>query len=51
MNGTLLGRFTINGKGKQFVTIDNQSLNPGTYLYSLVVDGKEVGKRKMILEK
>jgi hypothetical protein len=51
VNGTLLQRYNIIEKGKQFVTIDGQSLIPGTYLYSLVVDGKEVGVRKMILEK
>ena len=51
MNGTLLQRFSIKDKGKQFVTVDGLSLIPGTYLYSLVVDGKEVGVRKMILEK
>ena len=51
MNGALLQRFSIKEKGRQFVTVDGQSLIPGTYLYSLVVDGKEVGVRKMILEK
>ena len=51
MNGALLQHFSINGKGKQYVSVDGNSLIPGMYLYSLVVDGKEIGTRKMIVEK
>ncbi len=49
MNGTQLQQYTINDKGKQTVTINGNSLEPGMYLYSLVVDGKEVDTKRMIL--
>jgi hypothetical protein len=51
INGTKLQEFNLEGKGKQFVTINGDSFNPGTYLYKLVIDGKEVDTRKMILRK
>jgi len=51
LNGIQLQQLKINGKGQQFVTIDGNSFVPGIYLYSLVVDGKEVDSRKMDVEK
>ena len=51
MNGTQLQQFNVNGKGKQTVTINGNSLEPGMYLYALVVDGKEVDTKRMILTK
>jgi hypothetical protein len=51
MNGTQLQQYPVNGKGKQTVTIRGNSLEPGMYLYTLVVDGKEVDTKRMILTK
>jgi hypothetical protein len=43
--------YRINGKREQVVTLDGNRLNSGIYLYSLVVDGKVVDTKKMILAK
>jgi len=43
--------YRINGKGDQVVILDGNSLNSGIYFYSLVVDGKVVDTKKMILVK
>ena len=51
MNGTQLQQYTVNGKGKQTVTINGNSLDPGMYFYALVIDGKEVDTKRMILTK
>jgi hypothetical protein len=51
MNGTQLQQHNLNGNGKQTITINGNSLNPGMYLYALVVDGKEVDTKRMILTK
>jgi hypothetical protein len=39
----------IIGKGKQTVTISRYSFEPGMYLYTLVIDGKEVDTKRMML--
>lgn len=44
-------QYNINGKGKQTVAINGNSLAAGMYLYSLVIDGKEVDTKRMILTK
>ena len=51
MNGTQLQQYIINGLGKQSVTINGSSFDPGMYLYALVIDGREVDTKKMILTK
>lgn len=51
MNGTQLQQYPVNGKGKQTITIRGNSLQPGMYLYSLLVDDKEVDTKRMILTK
>jgi hypothetical protein len=51
MNGTQLQQYSITGKGKQTVTINGNSYEPGMYLYALVIDGKEVDTKRMILTK
>lgn len=51
MNGTQLQQYSITGKGKQTVTIFGNTLEPGMYLYALVIDGKEVDTKRMILTK
>lgn len=51
MNGTQLQQYSITGTGKQTVTISGNSLQAGMYLYALVIDGKEVDTKRMILTK
>lgn len=51
MNGTQLQQYSITGKGKQSVAINGNSFEPGMYLYALVIDGKEVDTKRMILTK
>lgn len=51
MNGTQLQQYSIIGKGEQSITISGNSLEPGMYLYALVVDGREVDTKRMILTK
>jgi hypothetical protein len=51
MNGTQLQQYNLSGQGKQTVTINGNSFQPGMYLYALVVDGKEVDTKRMILTK
>jgi hypothetical protein len=46
-----LHQYSITGKGKQAVNISSSSLEPGMYLYALVIDGKEVDTKRMILTK
>ena len=49
MQGNQLLRYMITGNGEQSVTISAGSLKPGIYLYSLVIDGKEIDTKKMML--
>jgi hypothetical protein len=51
MNGTQLQQNNVNGKGKQIITISGNSLDPGMYLYALVVDSRVVDTKRMILTK
>jgi len=51
MNGAQLKSHNIAGKGKQIIIINGKSLKPGMYIYALVVDGKEVDTKRMILTK
>jgi hypothetical protein len=51
MNGIQLQQYSINGKGEQSVTISGSSFEPGMYLYALVIDGREVDTKRMILTK
>lgn len=51
MNGTQLQQYSISGKGKQSVSISGSSFEPGMYLYALVIDGREVDTKRMILTK
>lgn len=43
--------FYINEKGDSSITINGFELQPGTYLYNLIVDGIEVDMKRMILTK
>ena len=50
MQGILVKSYnlsTFKGKGK--LTINGYELTPGMYFYSLIVNNKEIGTKKMIL--
>jgi hypothetical protein len=47
LQGTLKKSYSLNGSGK--VTIKSSELTAGMYMYSLVVDGKEIDTKRMIL--
>ncbi|HEY3370417.1 MAG TPA: tail fiber domain-containing protein [Prolixibacteraceae bacterium] len=51
MNGKQLQQYSISGLGEQSVTISGNSFDAGMYLYALVIDGKEVDTKRMILTK
>jgi hypothetical protein len=46
--GNVLALIPLSGNGKNTVTADVSGYAAGTYLYSLIVDGKLVGTKKMI---
>jgi hypothetical protein len=49
LDGRLLGRVKITGKGKGQVNIEANTYPAGTYHYSLVLDGKIVETKRMVL--
>ncbi|HWY10895.1 MAG TPA: tail fiber domain-containing protein [Bacteroidia bacterium] len=49
MNGKLLKTFKLNNIGSGTLTISANDFQPGMYYYSLIVNAKEVGTKKMIL--
>jgi hypothetical protein len=49
MQGLQKEAYVINSKGKSSITINGSELQAGMYLYTLIVDGKEVDTKKMIL--
>lgn len=51
MTGTLLKTYNISGKSSGFITVNGSTLKPGMYLYSLIVDEKEIDTKRMILTK
>jgi|SRR5690554_1367387 len=51
MNGTLLKSYPINETGKNQLTINGGELKAGMYIYSLIVNDKEVDTKRMILLK
>lgn len=51
MQGLQLEEYRINGTGDQLVRINGTRFNPGMYLYSLVVNGREIDTKRMILTK
>lgn len=48
LNGSPISKYLIPGKGQQIITINGEHLVPGTYFYKLIIDGQEIGSRKMI---
>lgn len=51
MNGTQLKKYQIFHNGKGTVNIRGAEFNAGMYLYSLIVDGKVIDTKRMILTK
>lgn len=51
LNGRELNRYEIAEKGKGYVTINSDKMVAGMYLYSLVIDGREIDSKKMVLSK
>ncbi len=49
MNGKQIEKFDLHKKGSQSLSIQKNKLHAGMYLYSLIVDGKEIATKKMIL--
>ena len=47
INGRLLKKITVPGRGKTSVTIESTNMSSGIYFYSLVVDGKVVGTKRI----
>ena len=51
VSGRLLNNIEVPGRGKTSVTIEGANMNNGIYFYSLIVDGKVVGIKRMALIK
>lgn len=51
LNGRELLKYTLQGRGRGVVTVDGKELQPGMYLYSLVIDGREADTKKMIVSR
>jgi len=49
MQGVQINSYAINERGYSSIKIQGNELKPGMYLYTLIVDGKEVGTKRMIL--
>ncbi len=49
MQGTLVKTYGIQGRNQAEVTISGAELNPGMYIYSLVLDNREIDSKRMIL--
>ena len=49
LQGKLLKTYPLTGNGKQSAVINANELAAGTYLYSLIVDGKRIDSKKMVL--
>jgi len=49
LQGKPLKSFVITGRGSTSVKLEGGSMTAGMYLYALIVDGKVVGVKKMIL--
>lgn len=49
MQGTQIKKIQINGKGIESINIQGSELKAGMYMYTLIIDGKEIDTKKMIL--
>jgi len=50
-SGKTMKRVNISGTGKGIVHVDASALSSGAYSYSLIVDGKLIGTKQMVLTK
>lgn len=51
LNGRELAKYPITQKGKGSITVNAQNLISGMYLYALIVDGREIDSKRMVLVK
>jgi hypothetical protein len=51
MNGTQIKSIVLTQRGKASINLQNNELNPGMYLYTLIADGNEIDTKRMILTK
>lgn len=51
ISGKLIKQITLSGPGNGVVNINAGSLATGTYLYSLLIDGKLIDSKKMLITK
>lgn len=51
MQGALIKQISIYDKGESKIIINANELQPGVYIYQLVIDGKDIDSKKMILTK
>ena len=49
MQGTLVKTTVLSGRNQTEITFSGAELKAGMYIYSLVVDGKEIDSKRMIL--
>ena len=48
-NGSLVKRIAVTSRGHGSVTLDEKSFAPGTYYYTMFIDGKQIDTKKMVL--
>jgi hypothetical protein len=48
-NGQLVKRLPLEQSGKGELTLRTESLNAGQYIYSLIVDGRKIETRTMVI--
>lgn len=49
MQGNLLKQYSLTEKGESKININGNEFHAGMYLYSLIIDGKEIDTKRMIL--
>ncbi len=49
MQGKLIKTYMVNSKKEGFTEINGGEMQPGMYMYSLIIDGKEIDTKRMIL--
>lgn len=51
LSGKLLKTFELADSGLNTVTIDGGTMGPGTFFYTLVIDGRMIDTKRMVLTK
>jgi hypothetical protein len=49
MQGTLIKQYQILNNGESYLSIPGGEYKAGMYLYTLIVDGKEIDTKRMVL--